>query len=224
MLTIEASANHISITESFTQGIVAINDAVAMANNSQVYSTPEIQQLIMRLYTEVFVYLTKFMAWYTDRSRNRFLKSFNENLSREFGDDLENIKHLAGLLCNQVQLHTSADVRVSKLVTEELSDNVKFLVRNVETIGRQSTLLEDFCEQLKHDIHSSFRETTKQALRDLANELLTQKLAGDGMISLLEQQASPNRTVTPDETHTGNITGELKQHVTAKMPPSKWLT
>lgn len=197
----QASANYASIAEAFARGIVDINDAVAIVQKNQVYSTPSLQQLTMRLYTRIFSYLSKFMAWYTERSRTRFLKSFNENLQQMFDEDLIQIKKISLLLSQEIQLYTSADVRVSKLLAEDTNWTVKYLVKLVENEKSQSKLREAanarmiqnmFLDQFKKSV-GEIGESSKKMMAEY-NERVRQEISGAAVTSLLTHRASQELT------------------------------
>ena len=136
------------------------------------------------------------MKWFTDRSRTRFLRSFNENLSRHFKDDLDRVKEVALLLSQQIQLHMSADVRSSKLLSEEISGDLKYLVALAESSQRQPRIREDAQETVMQNLlHSQFAENRKELLRDLADEIpnmILQAISGGGINNLLKQQVEPD--------------------------------
>lgn len=177
--------------------MVEINDAVRLENLSHVYDTPVIEQLTMRLYAHVFSYLIKFMTWYTDRSVTRLLKSFNESSLRLFEDDLEQVKQVSGLLSRQVQLHMSADVRVSRMMLEDLSGDVRYLLRASEVEERQARIrdaanAEMVREVVRREIEKS-RDEVKECMFGVMgsySEMVRSGIAGGGMSSLLEQQVS----------------------------------
>ncbi|KAH6974180.1 hypothetical protein BKA56DRAFT_733835 [Ilyonectria sp. MPI-CAGE-AT-0026] len=196
-MIIKASANHINITEAFAQGIVVINDAVSIAQKSQVFNTTALQQLVMRLYSQVFTYLIKFMTWYTDRSRTRFLKSLNENIQLTFQSDLDRVKEISELLSRHIQFHMSADGRVSKLMLEETSGDMKYLVKLQESSQIQARLQTEATASLVENmVHSQFqksREELREDMRSFANALhnvLRQEISGAAMTNLLMQQAT----------------------------------
>ncbi len=194
--TAQASANYTDITESFTKGVSEINDAVAIVQKSQVYDTQPIQQLVMRLYTQVFSYLHKFMAWYTSRSRTRFLKSFNENVSRTFDEDLRRVKEISVQLSQQIQLHMAADVRISKMLEQDTNWAVKYLVQLAESerMQRESQQVGDrllqsmFLNQFNKTMEE-IRESSKRMMIEY-NERMRQSLSGAGITDLLTAQAA----------------------------------
>lgn len=57
---------------------------------------------------------------------------------RLFEEDLSQVKQVSSLLLQQIQLHMSADVHVSKLMLEDLSGDLRYLVKFSEVEERQS--------------------------------------------------------------------------------------
>jgi len=177
--------------------MVEINDAVGLENLSHVYDTPVLQQLAMRLYAQIFSYLIKFMTWFTDRSRTRFLKSFNEHSLRLFEEELAQVKRISSLLSRQIQLHVSADVRVSKLLLEDLSGDIQYLLKFSEAEERQSRLRDAANAELLREVLRGQFEKTKDEVRECLlgvmsgyHEMIRSGVSGSGMANLLEQQAS----------------------------------
>ncbi|KAK1995569.1 hypothetical protein LX36DRAFT_157800 [Colletotrichum falcatum] len=196
-MVVKASANHIKITESFATGIITINDAVNLVQRGHVYETPVIQQLTMRLYCHVFTYLGKFMKWYTAKSRRRFALSFNENLETMFQEDLDQVTATSQLLSQQIQHYMSANVKVTKLIAEETSQNVKTLLNMCEAGLRQPTVREAATTEMvdkmvKLRVQSS-TEDLKAAMKSMMDEFQSRfvsEIAGKSMTELLVQQAS----------------------------------
>lgn len=193
----QAAANYINISEAFAKGMIQINDAVRLENHSHVYDTPVLQQITMRLYAQIFLYLIKFMTWYTDHSMTRLLKSFNETALRVFDDDLAQVKQVSTLLFRQIQLHQSADTRMNNLMLEELSGDLRYLVRFSEMGERQSRLRDAANAELLRSVMRVQFEKSKQEFREYMvgvmeayGEKMRSGISGACMTDLLEQQAS----------------------------------
>lgn len=177
--------------------MVEINDAVRLENLSHVYDTPVLKQLTMRLYVQIFSYLIKFMTWYTDRSVTRMLKSFNETAFRLFEDDLALVKQVSSLLSRQIQLHMSADVRVSKLMLEDLSGDMRYLIKFSELDERQSRIRDGANVELLRNVVRCEIEKSRDEVKECMlgvmsdySEMVRSAISGGGMTSLLEQQVS----------------------------------
>ncbi|KAL1854413.1 hypothetical protein Daus18300_011432 [Diaporthe australafricana] len=196
-MIIKASANYTKISESFANGITAINDAVALVQGNQVYHTPCLQELSMRLYTGVFGYLRKFMTWFTSKKIRRLLWSMNENLEQTFAGDLQQVKGTSVLISQQIQLYMSIDVRISKLQSQGTRGDLKHLVDLVENGEAQrrlqvATTERLFEEMLSKKFKKSSDELQKMAAKVLEgfNEALRQTISGQAMGNILEQQAA----------------------------------
>ncbi|KAH7322622.1 hypothetical protein B0I35DRAFT_476554 [Stachybotrys elegans] len=198
-MIIKASANYSLITESFAAGIVTINDAVQTAMRSGVYDSPLVQQAVLRLYSYVFQYLIHFMSWYTNRSRTRFLKSFNEDLSRLFDADLVAVKEASQHLAMQIQLRMSADVRSTKLMQDDMTGSLKYLVQLQEAHERRLSSRDaaqaEFVETVVSEYYHKTRQDMEQCLQWLVKQIperIRQDISAKSMTSLLEQQAEKN--------------------------------
>lgn len=177
--------------------MLEINDAVSLNDLSHVYDTPVLQQLTMRLFTHIFLYLIKMMTWYTDRSRTRFLKSFNEDALRLFDEELAQVKQVSNLLSRQVQLYVSADVRVSKLLLEDLSGSMRYLLKYSEVDARFSRLQEAANAELIRNVVRCQLEKSKEEVKECIlghmtayREAMRSGISGGGITNLLEQHAS----------------------------------
>ncbi len=191
--------------------MVYINDAVKLDNYSHIYDIPALQQLSMRLYTQIFAYLTRFMAWFTSRSRTRFLKSFNENIKFSFQEDLDNVKKISNLISQHIQTYMSADIKVSKLLSEDTNEDIKYVIQLQETAEEQAKMrheshldlienvlrsrLEEGAEQLEKRLHHMARRFYEKTRNDIA---------GAAARSLLMQRASMEEPVTQEFPEPGN--------------------
>lgn len=137
------------------------------------------------------------MEWYTDRSRSRFLRSFNENIYNTFQDDLAEIKQISSLLCQQIQLHMSADVRISKLLSEDMSGNIKYLIKLHEDEEKQSRVRDrayaDFLQAMLHRQFQKSKDEIKECLQSMITEYeekVRREITGAAITTLLRRQAS----------------------------------
>jgi len=150
----------------------------------------------MRLYTQIFSFLSKFMAWYTERSMTRFLKSFNEDIYCQFQDSLAQIKCTSGLLSQQLQLHMSGDVAITRLSLENTNADVKYLIKTyedgMEQLKLRDAALEDSLQRMmrfQFENTEKFGERLEGMMQDY-NERLRRHISGVSMTNLLEEQAS----------------------------------
>ncbi|KFA70589.1 hypothetical protein S40285_04684 [Stachybotrys chlorohalonatus IBT 40285] len=196
-MVIKASANYVAVAEAFAMAMVTINDAVSVVHRSGVYASPLVEQATMRLYSAIFTYLAHFMTWYTDRSRTRFLKSFNEDLQRTFEADLTQVKDASQYLATQIQLHVSADVRTSRLMQEDMSASLKYLVKLQEAQGKDVRVRDVAQAEIVEEVVSLYYQKTRRDMEQTLlwliekfPERLRQDISASSITSLLEQQAS----------------------------------
>lgn len=152
----------------------------------------------MRLYAQVFSYLRKFMKWFTDRSRTRFLKSFNENLGQSFQDDLQKVKNTCTALSRQVQNHISAEVKATKLLVQNLNTNMEHLVTLYEASSSSSrdTSIRDAADaELMQNMLNNLYQKTPAAVGQSQSQMmlkyyqrLRKEISGASMRNLLMQQ------------------------------------
>ncbi|KAG8170223.1 hypothetical protein KVR01_000968 [Diaporthe batatas] len=197
VMIIKASANYTKISESFANGVIAINDAVALVQDNQVYNTPRLQELSMRLYTGVFRYLTNFMTWFRSKSMKRLLWSLNENLAQTFADDIQQVKSTSTLISQQIQVYMSMDVRISKLQGRETNSVLKHLIALLENGEAQRRLQvatheRMFEKMLTARFQRSDDELDKVAAKvlDGIKEAVRQTVSGQAIGNILERQAS----------------------------------
>lgn len=160
----------------------------------QVYDELDIQMLTMRVYAQVLTYLAKFMIWFLESSRTRFLKSFNEKSLQTFQGDLVQIKATTTTLAQRVSLRMGMDVKAIRTVIEEIHDDAKYSIRMQQDLADEVRSSND---SLKDAVHSSLysfyqetQESTKEVLQDFAQEFMRRFVCADGMTRLLEYHAS----------------------------------
>ena len=121
-----------------------------------------------------------------------------------FEDELGQVKQISSLLSRQIQLHMSADVKVSKLLLEDLTSDIQYLLRFSE-VGERQTRLRDAAnaELLQNIFRSQFErasEEIRQSMIGMMNtyhERVRSEISGAGMTNLLEQQASAQIRSSP---------------------------
>ncbi|KAF6840376.1 phytanoyl- dioxygenase family protein, partial [Colletotrichum musicola] len=184
LMIIKAAANHTKITEAFTNGIVVINDAVGLVRQGHVWETDEIRQLTMRLYSHVFKYLSHFIRWFSDwhGSRRRFALSFNENLALEFRDDLDKVVETSRVLSQHVQRYAAVDVRINRIIGEEMNENLRYLTSVFEAEQRDSRLraqvIADMVEQRVQVRLQSTTENVRATVKSDMEEYFNRMLSG----------------------------------------------
>ncbi|KAH8894174.1 hypothetical protein GQ53DRAFT_839826 [Thozetella sp. PMI_491] len=197
-MILKASANYDKIIASFTEGIIEINEAVgATQRETFMRPTPALQQLAMRLYTHVFSYLTRFMTWFTDRSRKRFLHSFNENLRDIFEQDLANIRKICSLISRHIQIQIAVDANASRFYSEAAYDNTRFIL-DLQEAETKNTRIRDAAnaELFQHVLRQGLTKSNSEMAECMRNimgeymENVRRQVTGEALVKLLEQQAS----------------------------------
>ncbi|KAI0186131.1 hypothetical protein EV127DRAFT_472894 [Xylaria flabelliformis] len=224
----KASATHVKITEAFAEGISDINDAVKIEHASHIYNTPALRQLTMRLYAHIFSYLSKCLAWWTSRSRTRFLKSFNENILDIFEADRKQVKKVAHLMSEQIQRYISADVRASKLLAEETYDNINYLIELEESAQEQSRMRDAAqAELIENIVHSKIERGTRDVERCLQSvvsgiyEKLRGEFVGTKTRNLLMQQSSMEDAILNGPPQHGGLRGHISPQLETQSEESR---
>ncbi|KAK7741337.1 hypothetical protein SLS63_000890 [Diaporthe eres] len=229
-----ASANYTKISESFANGVVAINDAVALVQGNQVYNTPRLQELSMRLYTAVFGYLKKFMTWFRSKSIRRLLWSLNENLAQTFADDIQQVKSTSTLISQQIQLYMSMDVRISKLQGQVTGWALKHLISLVENAESQRRLQVATSERLYERMLSARPQMSDDELNEIAtrilsgiNEAVRQTISAQAMGNILERQASieidegNQHSSSVKKSNTNDVGAKISTNHSLPLPPQR---
>ena len=122
---------------------------------------------------------------------------FNETALRSFEDDLAQVKQVSSLLSQQIQRHMSMDGRVTKLMMEDMSGNIRYLIKASEVDERQSKIREAanaefILRHVRRELEKTKGEVTERLIGVMGaySEEVRSMLSGGGMTTLLEQQVS----------------------------------
>lgn len=148
----------------------------------------------MRVYARVLEYLSKFMVWFSESSRTRFLKSFNEKSLQLFQADLAHIRATTTTLAQRISNRMGADVKAIKTITTEMSDDTKYLIRMQQDVAedwraRDEHLLDHIHNSL-FNLYQKTQEGAKETLKELMHEFVRTVVSSENMTQLLEQHAS----------------------------------
>lgn len=203
----QASSNYSRITESFAKGIIDINDAVATVQRQILAynSNTHLQQLAMRLYTQIFAYLVKFMTWFQERSAKRLLHSFNESLYKRFQDDLDEIRKISGLISTEMITLMVADGKLTQLLSEGANENTNYLIELAESQTRvRDRADKDLFRQVLQVQHSIQETATKEEMaecfRGVMDEYykkIRQDITAASLTAVLDRVASGQLSVNP---------------------------
>jgi hypothetical protein len=90
-----------------------------------IYGTKDIQSRVMKLYTLMLKFLADVLDWYDDKWYRKLLKSFNEDVYKDFEGQVLAIRQLAQTIKNQViTVAQSAEIRSTRLISEDTNDQV----------------------------------------------------------------------------------------------------
>ncbi|OJD32544.1 phytanoyl-dioxygenase family protein [Diplodia corticola] len=196
-MVIKASSNYERISECFCRAMVEINDAVS-AVHEEVWAYRDevaIQQLVVRLYCQIFRFLVNVMQWYTDKWHKRMLRSLNENIYEEYKVQLEDIRRLSELIHRKATTRMLAEMQAGRMIRED--ENFRFLA-DLRDRDRHADEMrqEGYFERLRMAIQNEFRETMEKSAdmiqQKIADRLLanvTSQIAGETALRYLEQRA-----------------------------------
>ncbi|KAK0610236.1 hypothetical protein DIS24_g12134 [Lasiodiplodia hormozganensis] len=174
-----------------------INDAVT-AVHEEVWAYRDevaIQQLVARLYCQIFRFLINVMKWYTDKWHKRMLWSLNENIYEEYKVQIDDIRNLSELIHRKAMTRMLAGIQASTLIRK--NENARFLAdlrdrdRNADAMRQ-----EGYFERLRVALQTEFRDTMEKTMgniqQGIADRLLanvSSQIAGETALRYLEQRA-----------------------------------
>ncbi|EMD66205.1 hypothetical protein COCSADRAFT_188607 [Bipolaris sorokiniana ND90Pr] len=193
---IQASESYTKVMEALPRALVEINDAVAaIEKRSWLFENDTMKSYMWRVYSQIFAFLGEVIRWYTKRSAQRLLGSFNESLLDFFDDQVEEIKKLAKLVHDEAEFRAQADAQISRLYHEEMEGKLdrfmgKLLERDSaqhDIVGRRFERFYEEMEQKRRD-ELSKKETLENILVGILNKIKKQE-TGAAMSEILEGDA-----------------------------------
>lgn len=174
-----------------------INDAVT-AVHEEVWAYRKevaIQQLVARLYCQIFRFLINVMKWYTDKWHKRMLRSLNENIYEEYKVQIDDIRKLSELIHRKTMTRMLAGIQASTLIRE--NENARFLADLRDRDRDANAMRQDgYFERLKIALQNEFRDTMAKTMdniqQGIADRLLanvSSQIAGETALRYLEQRA-----------------------------------
>lgn len=171
-------------------------------------------QLVMRLYTGIFTYLSRFMTWFTEGSRRRCLHSFNETALGKFQQELEQVKGVSCLIAQEVQSYMSADVKTTRILQEESQGDTKHLLWLHEEAEKKSDLQTAAYTKMWSDMLQVQQHKTEETLRAIINgyhDMLRREISASAMNRLLRDQCDPDESDSDlAQTRTGSSGGKCR--------------
>ncbi|EUC39188.1 hypothetical protein COCCADRAFT_21605 [Bipolaris zeicola 26-R-13] len=202
---VQASENYTKVMEALPKALVEINDAVAaIEKRSWLFENNTMKSYMWRVYSQIFAFLGEIIRWYTKRSAQRLLGSFNESLLDFFDDQVEEIQKLAKLVHDEADFRAQADAQISRLYHEEMEGKLdKFMTKLLERDSAQHDVLgrryERFYEEMEQKRREEFsnKETLENILVGVLNKIKKQE-TGAAMSEILEGDAR-KRLVCPED-------------------------
>ncbi|KAJ4410999.1 hypothetical protein N0V82_009103 [Gnomoniopsis sp. IMI 355080] len=114
------------MTQSLAEGLCAISERVDEAGRDLSLSrTDEMKRVVADLYEHIFLFLNGVMDWILQKSFRRLLDSFADDFNDRFQSEISKIDKKAERVRIFASQSSRAEVRVTRLVTEELSRDVR---------------------------------------------------------------------------------------------------
>lgn len=167
------------------------------------------QKRVAELYSSIFRFLSHASEWVLKKKRKRFGDSFNENLRREVGDQISEIKAKSQKIRDHAAQSGRVEGRIARLTLDEVSKATVALDQNVSNgFDRVNSRLTQFEQAmgnsrkiLARDLIECFREMGGTFL----NEEKQNRVAAFSQQSLLISSASSfisTRSIDDSESET----------------------
>jgi hypothetical protein len=105
--------------EALPQVLIEINDAVsAIEKRLWPFENDTMEGCAWCVYSQIFSFLGELMRWYTNRSIQCLVSSFNEHLLEFLDDQMDEIRTLSRLIHDEADLRAQADLQISRLYLE----------------------------------------------------------------------------------------------------------
>ena len=178
--------------EALPRALVEINDAVAaIEKRSWLFENDTMKCYMWRIYSQIFSFFGEVIRWYTKRSVQRLLSSFNEHLPEFFDDQVEEIQKLAKLVHNEADFRAQADAQINRLYLEEMDGKFdRFMMELRERDRAQRSRYERFREALEEKKRDELwdKQVLEKTLLETWNKIKRQD-TGSAMTEILEEDA-----------------------------------
>ncbi|KAH7385171.1 hypothetical protein DE146DRAFT_759436 [Phaeosphaeria sp. MPI-PUGE-AT-0046c] len=152
---LQASESYTKVMEGLPQALIEINDAVsAIEKRLWLFENDTMKCYAWRMYSQIFSFLGEIIRWYTKRSIQRLVSSFNEHLLEFFDEQVDEIRKLSRLIHDEAELRAQADSQISRLYLEGIDQKFdRFMTELRDRDRTQRTILdrryEDFHEEME---------------------------------------------------------------------------
>ncbi|KAI1502349.1 hypothetical protein F5X99DRAFT_379172 [Biscogniauxia marginata] len=179
---IKASVNHERIAESLSEALCTISEHVVECRTElELFKTEAMMRLIADFYAHIFIFLSDFMDWITEKRRKRLLDSFNENFYQKFEGQIATIKHKSDMIRNLAAQSSRAEQRVTRLALEELAQDIRVGRTGDE---RRHAEMAYYAERFERELFEERR--ARQQLREDGQHF---KQLADRLTSMLQDKA-----------------------------------
>lgn len=137
------------------------------------------KRLVADLYEHIFLFLNGVMDWMLEKSFRRLLDSFTENFNERFMDEIDKINKKAERVRIYASQSARAEIRVTRLVTENLSRDVRL---GLDERQRHEAEMRLFAERIEKQLSRAEEDRRLQDNR--------MRLLGGSVIVLLETDAA----------------------------------
>jgi hypothetical protein len=183
--------------EALPQTLIEINDAVAgIEKRLWLFDNDTMKCYAWRLYTQIFSFLGDVIRWYTKRSFQRLVSSFNEHLPEFFNEEAGKIRSLAVLMHQEADFRSHANSQMSQLYLESIDekfDNYLLKLREMDQRRRYATeqRYEQFREMMDELQRKELRkeDILKNALQEIVSKIGRIE-TGSAMAEILEHEAA----------------------------------
>jgi len=182
--------------EALPQALADINDAVsAIEKRLWLFDSDAMKGYAWRMYSQIFNLLGVIIRWYTQRSYQRLISSFNEHLPELIQDQVDEIQKSAQLIHQEAHLRSQADTRISRLYVEGIDKKVDRLILEIRERDQRNRSAERqdyerFWEMMNEIYKEKFREDA--VLKDTLEEVwakFRRGRTGFAVAEILEDQA-----------------------------------
>lgn len=140
--------------------------------------TDAMKQLVADLYSHIFLFLNGVMDWILEKRSRRLLDSFNDNFNDRFEEEISKINQKAERVRMFASQSSRAEIRVTRLIAEELSRDVRLGLDGQERIEAEMKVRWDRMEKQVSKMED-----------DRCHQYDSMRLLGDAVMALLKADA-----------------------------------
>jgi hypothetical protein len=211
------------VLEALPQALIEINDAVsAIEKRLWLFENDTMKCYAWRMYSQIFSFLGEVIRWYTKRSIQRLIGSFNEHLLEFFDDQVDEIRKLSRLIHDEAVLRAQADSQISRLYLEGIDEKFdRFMTELRDRDLTQRAILdrryEDFHATLEGKRRDELwtKDVLEQALLDTWTKI-KERETGYAVTEILEGDVQ-RRDTAPRSVQRASHDGSLSPRQASSM-------